>query len=322
MGEVDIKKWFVIVNPTAAYGRGLEEYPLISRLLRDEGITYEPIFTEHKFHAVELTVSAINQGYRKLLVVGGDGTIHEVINGLFIQKCVEPSQIKLAVIPTGKINNWAKGSGIPLNIEKAIKVVRQGYTQLLDVGTVSYEESQYRQTRYFANAAGVGFNTYALRRINHLHNKGRRNRLRLLACFVRSFFKYKPTGIKVWVDDRLVWNDLLMSLSIGIGSYSGGGMKQLPHAVMDDGELDLSLFRPIHFWHIMFRTHHLFDGGIYRIGHILQQRGAKVVVKSTPEISLEVDGELMGESPFEFAVLQKAICVVGPSREEQDKHLN
>ncbi|MFR9524429.1 MAG: diacylglycerol kinase family protein [Rikenellaceae bacterium] len=314
MGEVDITKWLVIVNPVAGSGRGLEQYPLISRLLRDEGIVYEPLFTEHKFHAVELTVSAIKQGYRKLIVVGGDGTIHEVINGLFIQKVVDPIEILLGVIAVGDINNWAKSAGVPLRIEKAVKVVKRGHTHLQDIGVVCYEESHYRQTRYFANGAGVGFNTFALKRLNHLQNKGRNKRMRLLLSFVRSFFKYKPTGIKVWIDDRLVWNDLLMSISIGIGGYNMGGMRHLPHAVIDDGELDLSLFRPIHFWHIMFRTRYLFDGGIYRIGHILQQRGAKIRIESTPEISLEVDGELMGESPFEFSVLPKAIRVLAPKK--------
>ncbi len=312
MGEVDIHEWLVIVNPVAGLGRGLEVYPQISKLLRDEGIKYEPLFTEHKFHAVELTVTAIKQGYRKLLIVGGDGTIHEVINGLFIQQCVAPTEVTIGVVAVGDINNWARSAGIPTRIDKAIKVIKRGHTFLQDIGVVNYEESHYRQTRYFANAAGMGFNTFALKRLKHIRNKGRSGRIRQILNFTRSFFKYKPTGLKVWIDGKLVWNDLLMSLAIGIGRYNVGGMKQLPAAIVDDGELDLSLFRPIHFWHIMFRTHYLFDGSIYRIGHILQQRGAKIRVESTPEISLEVDGEILGESPFEFSVLQKAICIVAP----------
>ncbi len=300
----------MIVNPTAGAGRGLEEYPLISRLLREAGIKYEPIFTEHKFHAVELTVTAIKQGYRKLLIVGGDGTIHEVVNGLFIQQEVTPAEVTIGVIAVGSINNWAKSASLPLKIEGAVECIAKGETHLQDVSTVSYVESQYRQTRYMANAAGVGFNTYALKRLNHLRNKGRNRRLRQIFSFVGSFFKYKPTGIKVWIDDVLVWNDLLMSIAIGIGTYNTGGMRHLPHAVLDDGELDLSLFKPIHFWHILFRTHYLFDGSIYRIGHILQERGSKIRIESTPEISLEVDGELLGESPLEFTVIPKAIKIL------------
>lgn len=285
-------------------------FPSISKKLREEGILHTPIFTEHKFHAVELTVSAINAGWRRLLVVGGDGTIHEVIEGLFIQKCVDPSEVEIATIPTGISNGWARGMNIPINIKGAISTLKIGRTALKDVGTISYEESRFRQTRHMANSAGAGFDAYALKRIAHLHNKGCRSKWRFILKFIRSFFKYKPTGIKVWVDDVLVYNDLLISVAVGNGRYNVGGFQQLPEAVTDDGMLDITLIRPVHFWHILFRIPYLFNGEIYRIGHILQARGEKIRIESTPEISVEVDGEVMGESYFEFGVVPKAICVV------------
>ena len=95
-------KWFVIVNPVAGGGRGLDHFPQISRYLRDAQILCEPVFTEHKFHATELTVTAVNEGYRHIIVVGGDGTLHEVVNGLFIQQKVCPDEVLLAVV-AGKL---------------------------------------------------------------------------------------------------------------------------------------------------------------------------------------------------------------------------
>ena len=92
------RRWFVIVNPVAGGGRGLDHFPLISKLLRDAGIQTEPVFTEHKFHATELTVSAVKQGFRRIIAVGGDGTLHEVVNGLFIQQTVDPREVLLAVV--------------------------------------------------------------------------------------------------------------------------------------------------------------------------------------------------------------------------------
>ncbi len=74
--------------------------------------------------------------------------------------------------------------------------------------------------------------------------------------------------------------------------------------------LDLSLVRPIHFWHVLFRFHYLFNGGIYRIRHILQARGSRIRIESSPEVSVEADGELLGETPLEFSVLHKAIRIV------------
>ena len=104
-------KWFVVVNPASGSGKGLDDFPLISKLLRDNGIRCESVFTEHKCHATELTVSAINSGYRHIIVVGGDGTLHEVVNGLFIQQEVTPSEVLLAIIPVGTGNDFVRCFG-------------------------------------------------------------------------------------------------------------------------------------------------------------------------------------------------------------------
>ena len=303
-------KWFVIVNPVAGGGRGLDHFPQISRYLRDAQILCEPVFTEHKFHATELTVTAVNEGYRHIIVVGGDGTLHEVVNGLFIQQKVCPDEVLLAVVAVGTGNDWVRTFGISNRYQDAVKAISEGYSFLQDVGVVSYEESHYRQSRYMANVAGAGFDAHVVRKFSHLKKKGHKNRWIYTWCLVRQFFRYKSTGMKVWVDDRLVYNNLLLSIAIGICKYNGGGMQQLPEAVADDGMLDVSLIRPVHFWHLLFRFHYLFNGGIYRIRHILQERGSRIRIESSPEISVEVDGELLGETPLEFSILHKAIRIV------------
>ena len=304
------RRWFVIVNPVAGGGRGLDHFPLISKLLRDAGIQTEPVFTEHKFHATELTVSAVKQGFRRIIAVGGDGTLHEVVNGLFIQQTVDPREVLLAVVAVGAGNDWIRTFGVPNRYQDAIRAIKEGHSFLQDVGVVSYEEAHYRQHRYMANVAGMGFDAMVVKKYAHLKKKGHSNKWLYTWCMIRSFFSYKSTGVKVWIDDRLVYNNLLMSIAIGVCKYNGGGMQQLPEAVADDGLLDVSLIRPVHFWHILFRFRYLFNGGIYRIRHILQERGSRIRIESSPEISVEVDGELLGESPLEFSVLHRAVRIV------------
>lgn len=308
--EAEKIKWFVIVNPVAGGGRGLDHFPQISRLLRGAQIFCEPVFTEHKFHATELTVTAVNEGYRHIIVVGGDGTLHEVVNGLFIQQKVTPSEVLLAVVGIGTGNDWVRSFGISSRYQDAVKAISEGYSFLQDVGVVSYEESHFRQSRYMVNVGGAGFDANVVRKLSHLKKRGHTSRWNYTWCIVKQYFRYKSTGMKVWVNDRLVYNNLLFSIAIGVCKYNGGGVQQLPDAVPDDGQLDISLIRPIHFWHILFRFHYLFNGGIYRIRHVLQERGTRVRIESTPEVSVEVDGELLGESPIEFSVLHKAIRIV------------
>lgn len=307
---VAAESWFVIVNPIAGMGRGLQDFPQISKLLRDNDIRCEPVFTEHKNHAVELTVKAVSAGFRKIIVIGGDGTLHEVVNGLFIQQQVRPDEVLLAVIPVGTGNDWIRMFGIPTRYSEAVRAVKEEYSFLQDVGEITYEESQYRQKRYMANVAGSGFDAFVVRRFNHWKNKGFRGRWLYGLSIVRTFFSYKSTGVKVCVDDKVVYNNLLFSLSVGVGKYNGGGVQQLPKAVADDGLLDVTLFRPIHWWHIIFRLRKLFNGEIYQIGHIRHVQGSRITVTSSPDSLLEVDGELLGTTPLEFGIIHKAVKVV------------
>lgn len=303
-------KWFVIVNPVAGGGYGLDHFPRISKLLRDEHILYEPVFTEHKFHATELTVSAIKEGYRHIIIVGGDGTLHEVVNGLFIQKEVPQTDVLLAMIAIGTGNDWVRTFGISTHYSSTVHAIKEQYSFLQDVGVVSYQEAHYRQVRYMANVAGAGFDAHVTRNFSHLQHKGFHGPWLYTWSIIKSFFGYKSTGVKVWIDDRLVYNNFLFSIAIGICKYNGGGLQQLPQAVADDGMFDISMIRPIHFWHVLFRFRYLFNGEIYRIRHIIQERGSKVRIESTPEISVEADGELLGKAPLEFTILHKAIRVV------------
>ena len=308
--ETHNTKWFVIVNPTAGAGKGLTDYPLISKLLRDNSISHEAVFTEHKHHATELTVSAIDSGYRDIIVVGGDGTLHEVVNGLFIQRTVAPDDVTIAVISAGTGNDWIRMFGIPRHYSEAIRAIKEGYTFLQDVAEVTYEESKYQQRRYMANVAGVGFDAEVLKRTQQSSAKGRLGRGGYLWCLIRSFFGHKATGIKVWVDDRLIHNNLLFSVAMGVGKYNGGGIQQLPDAVADDGLLDITLIRPVHWWHVVFRIRRIFNGEIYSIGHVMHARGSKIRIESTPETPLEIDGELHGGTPVECNVLHRAVRVI------------
>ena len=257
-------KWFLVVNPISGSGKGLDDFPLISKLLRDNDISCEAVFTEHKHHATELTVSAITSGYRHIMVAGGDGTLHEVINGLFIQKCVDTSEVTIAVIPVGTGNDWIRMYGLPTRYSAVIRAIKEGYTFLQDVAAVEYEESRYRQTRYMANVAGVGFDAAVIKRGQMMNGNDKKKKGAgfYIRALINTFFRYKPTGVKIWVNDRLLYNNLLFSLAAGVGKYNGGGIQQLPQSVADDGLLDITLIKTLHWWHVIFRLRRLFNGEI------------------------------------------------------------
>ena len=302
--------WYVIVNPVAGFGRGLEDLPHITKLLRENNIPHELVFSQHKHHVTELTVQAVNEGFRRIMVIGGDGTLHEVVNGLFIQTHAPVEEITVAVIPVGTGNDWIRMYGIPTRYSEAIRAVKEGYTLLQDIGEVHYEESQYAQVRYMANVAGAGFDPTVTKLYEHYKAKGRRGKHLYAQGSVKSFFSYKSTGVKVWIDGELVHKNLLFSAAIGIGKYNGGGTQQLPLAVADDGLFDITLYRPMHWWQILFRLRRLFNGDIYSIGHVKHYRGSHIRIESTPDIMVEVDGELLGGTPLEFKIHPRCVRVI------------
>ena len=292
-------KWFVIVNPVAGSGRGLIDLPKISKLIRDNDIPYELVFSQHKHHPTELTVRAVNAGYRRIIV-----------NGLFIQQTVSPDEVTVSVVAVGTGNDWVRMFGIPSHYSEAIRAIREGYTFLQDVGEVYYKESQFPQMRYMANVASAGFDADVIRCYQHYKNKGRRGRHLYPLSILRSYFGYRSTGVKVWVDDKLVHNDLLFSVAIGVCKYNGGGVQQLPEAVADDGLLDITLIRPVHWWHVVFRLKRFFNGSIYTIGHVGHYQGRNVRIESSPEMPVEVDGEILGGTPLEFKIRHRCVKVI------------
>ena len=314
------ERWFVVVNPVSGGGRGLGDFPKISHLLRENGIEHDPAFTEYRYHATELTVEAINSGYRKIIVVGGDGTLNEVVNGLFIQKQCEPKEILLAVIAVGTGNDWVRTFGTPRNYTAAIRAIKEGGTFLQDVGKVTYTESKVEQSRYIANVAGLGFDADVIEIFNDLKHRGYKGAWLYIYSLLKGYLKLKPFGVRIEVDGKEVYHNLLFSIAVGICKYNGGGIQQLPKAVADDGLLDVTLIKPLHWWHVVFRARRLFNGEIYSIGHIQHAQGKRVRIEASPNILLETDGELHGGTPVTIEVVTKAVQIVVTKEFLKQKH--
>lgn len=322
--QIDTSKWFTIVNPVAGKGNGLKDLPEISRLLHENDISHEIVFSQHRYHAVELTVDAVNRGYRQIIVIGGDGTIHEVVNGLFIQDVVKPQEVLISVVAVGTGNDWIRMFGIPRKYSESIRAISEGYSFLQDVGRISFNQARYNQHRYMANVAGVGFDAHVNRRFNQLKAEGRYSRWLYIWSTLRSVFTYNSTDVQIWVDDKKIADELVYSASVGIGKYNGGGMIQMPKAIADDGLLDLTTVRKLGFLGVLRRFKSLYNGRIYQIKQVSHDRGRKIRIESEPEIRIEIDGEALGFSPFEFEILDRAIRVVvskGFLEREVDKRL-
>lgn len=304
------QRWFAIVNPVAGKGKGLTDWPIISTLLHEAGIQVDSLFTQRKYHATELAVYAVNNGYRKIIIIGGDGTIHETVNGLFIQNKVATQDVLLAVIAVGTGNDWIRMFGIPRTYAYAVRSIVEGHTFLQDVGRMSYWESQVQQTRYLANVGGIGYDAAVCRGFNQLKDNGcRGNWLYVLSAF-REAIRYRSRRAVITADGKQVFSGKLFSATIGICKYTGGGMSQTPYAIADDGLFDMTVIPKMNRIALFSRFNTLYNNNIYNITGINLFRAGKIEVHSDHPIRLEIDGEILGESDFTFEVVPRAVRAI------------
>jgi YegS/Rv2252/BmrU family lipid kinase len=301
--------WQVIVNPNAGHGKGRKDWSRISSLLEKYGISFQVCFTEARRHAIVIANKAVKSGFRKFIVVGGDGTLNEVVNGVFSQRTCPGSDITLGMIMVGTGNDWGRLFGIPSDYESAVNLIHEGKTRLQDAGIVYYYHGTSRQKRYFINIAGLGFDAVVVKRTNLQKEKGRSGKALYFYNLLRSLLQYKHTHVTVEIDGKKSINDVF-TISIGIGKYSGGGMMQTPNAIPDDGLFDVTVIKNIRKGEVIRSLKMLYNGSILDHPKIEGHRGRVVLIDSDPLIHLEADGESLGHSPIELRSLPRSINII------------
>jgi len=303
------EKHLVIVNPNAGKGKGKKDWEKISGLLKKEGFTFEPVFTKQRHHAIELSREKIEQGYRKIIVVGGDGTMNEVVNGVFVQKKVPVSDIILGMITVGTGNDWGRMFNIPVDYAEAVSTLKKCATFMQDAGIVKYYTGERKESRYFINIAGLGFDALVVEKTNRQKDRGRKGVLLYFWNILANLLYYKFTITEITVDGQHVKNETF-TISIGIGKYTGGGMMQTPNAIADDGLFDLTVIKRMRKGEIIRSLKRLYDGTILDHPKVESYTGKMITINSEPEIHLEVDGESLGHSPIEFDIVPKSVQII------------
>jgi YegS/Rv2252/BmrU family lipid kinase len=303
------KEWFTIVNPNAGNGKGKKDWDRISALLEKENIPVINKFTEKKGHAIEFTREAIVAGFRKFISVGGDGTLNEVVNGVFTQECCPTKGIILGMIPVGTGNDWGRMFGIPLVYEGAVQVIKENKLMAHDIGLITCYRGNEQEKRYFINIAGLGFEAMVVKKTNKQKDKGRSSKAIYFYNLLTSLLMYKITKADIIIDGKRITSKVF-SINVGNGRYCGGGMRQTPDALPDDGLLDITVIREMGRIEIIRNLKLLYDGTILSHPKIDGYRSNNVRVETESVLYAEADGESIGHTPAEFSIIPRGINVV------------
>lgn len=300
--------WHIIANPAARGGAVERQWPQIERLLQELGFAYTVQFTERRGHAPQLVENALLKGGRYLLCIGGDGSNHEMVDGIFRQGFVPPQELYYAILPFGTGNDWARQHGISADPRRRLERLLELNTTWQDIGLVRYQRNGQTESRYFVNVAGMAYDGFIGKK---LIESPARNKAHYLLKVAQYLTEYRLSKARIVFDGQTV-EDYFYTINIGLCRFSGGGMQLVPHAVPDDGLFALTFARKISKLEVLLQTSRFYNGTLLKHpkieGH--QARSIRVEhIDDTPTL-LEADGEFLGETPVEFELLEKALRVV------------
>lgn len=300
--------FYVIINPTSGMGRAKRNWKKINILLNKYKLDFEYQFSEYSKHETELVKQAIRKGYRKIISIGGDGTLFNILNGVMTQEFINPIDIEIGVIPIGTGNDWTRSHKIPKNIEKAIQIIKEGKTVQQDVGYI--ELLNENKSAYFNILAGSGFVGHVVHKTTKIKKVGP---LAFALGTLLSLAGHKLNTLKIHINDEIIDTKSLLTV-VGNLKYTGGGMQLTKNPNSLDGLLDVTIARHINKPTIVGNIFNLFNGKIvnHRLVSNYKTDKLKIEIKDKTESFVQADGEIIGKGGFQVELIPQAVTYIVP----------
>jgi diacylglycerol kinase (ATP) len=298
------KKWMVILNPTSGNGKSKKKWPKINHFLKQYGFHYEVVFTEYSKHSISLVHQAIEKGITNIICIGGDGTLHNIVNGIMSQNKIPSNRVNVGMIPIGTGNDWVKTHHISRDIHNAIKTIVKDELSYQDIGKIELNNKKAEHV-YFNNIAGVGFDAHVVSKVNKYKKIGS---LSYLFGALIGLFSFKNFNASVYVNSKIISSKTLMVL-IGLGKYSGGGMQLTKEPNAFDGLFDVSIAKNLSKIEIIRNLSHLFNGKItsHKKVESIKTTNVEITINEENFPFVQADGELVGKGNLIITIIPKAL---------------
>ena len=297
-------KWSVIINPTSGNGKAKTLWPKIKEQLEVQGFDFEFEFTKSGFHNIELIQNIVNQGFKNIICVGGDGTIHNTINGIMSQTKVKSDEISLGVIPIGTGNDWIKTHDLPKDIKEAISTIENGKTSVQDIGKIEFFDDS-KTPVFFNNLAGIGFDGFVVSKVEKYKHLGS---ISYLVGAVLGLFSFKNFEVDVEVNNQHIKTKSLMVL-IGLCKFSGGGMRLTDFSSHNNGLFDITIIKNLSKLSVIANLSNLYNGRLTQVKNVSALQASEVIIRVEQKIKpfIQADGELLGTNDIKVTLVHKGI---------------
>ena len=301
----------VIVNPKSAGGKTAKEWPQMLKTLETELGSVEIRLTEHRFHAAELARQVLKTGVERVIAIGGDGMLNEVVNGFFEYGRSLNRSAKLAFFSRGTGSDFVRSWGQTASFQEFVHAVKKNRSQSCDVIRIQLNTLDGAPgERYCINLADVGIGGQVVEIVNR-RSKFFGGTISFLLAGVQAALSHDNSPLDIELDGHRI-SEHAPHFLVGVanGRYFGGGMQLAPQAKVDDGLFDvvivgdLTIPEKIHFAFKLYR------GQVGDLPKVCILRGKHLKISSKERVLIDVDGELAGTCNAEFKLLPAAIELV------------
>ncbi|HEU4880590.1 MAG TPA: diacylglycerol kinase family protein [Longimicrobium sp.] len=286
-----IDRFYVILNPTAGRGAAARVRAVVEHEMAQAGAEFTIAETARRGHAAELAEAAARDGWPAVVAVGGDGTVHEVVNGIMRAADGGPS-VPLGIVGVGSGNDFAMLARVPGNAAWAVRRMTEAEPRAVDVGRVG--------DRWFSNGVGIGLDARVAIEVD------RRRRFRGLAMYLHALFgvlrAFRPPHMTVDLDGQRVAEGPMTLVTIGNGGRHGGGFWICPDAKLDDGLLDVCTCDGLGTLGILSFLPRVMWGAHTGASCVHMHHARRVRVTSPDPLPVHADGEIIADDAREVEI--------------------
>jgi YegS/Rv2252/BmrU family lipid kinase len=302
----------IVANPRAAAGRVGRQWEALQRTIAATLGDATGKLTSGAGHATRLAREALNAGAKRIVAVGGDGTINEVVNGFFDRSGPVAPDATLVIFPAGTGGDFVRSIG--LVGADAPDALARAEVRSIDVGRASMIGHDGKELiRYFINVSSFGSSGLIVDKVNK-STKLFGGKASFYIGTLKGLAAYRNQRIRLRVDDRYDEEHLINTVAVANGRFFGGSMMIAPKAIVDDGLFDVTIIGDV-----SVATFVRYSGKIYRGDHlgmpeVSSARGKTVVAEplGSEPVLVDLDGEQPGRLPVRYDVLPKAIELLAP----------
>ena len=310
---MDTRSTLVILNPRAGGGRADRLWPALRRTLDATVGTYTVQHTQAPRDATRFARAALHRGAKRIIAIGGDGTLNEVANGFFENGMPLRPDAVLAPISCGTGSDFRRSLGAPASPEAAVRALLQQRVRSVDVGALRYTAASGRTiTHYFLNIASFGMGGAVDRIVQTVPGKAQLGgRTAYFYAILHTLVRYRNQPVMLHVDGQLVFTGPIRNVAIANGRFFGGGLAMAPDARLDDGLLDVVVLGDLPRRTLLRNLHRFYAGTHLDLEGVQAVRGRHVtaIPQADTPVLLDVDGEPMGQLPASFRIHPRTLRI-------------